>query len=108
RTSHFASVPKPVTSKLVETPARRLIMKNGRKMLDLANRRLARSSPLGDRPVFGAREFEWVERVEAATPLIRGELAEVLREPERIPEFREVSHDQAHLAPEGKWKTFFF
>src|SRR5690606_37374078 len=27
---------------------------------------------------------------------------------ERIPEFREVSHDQAHLAPEGKWKTFFF
>lgn len=93
---------------LRESPMRRLIMKNGRRVLDRANRRLARSSPLGDRPVFDPRAFHWIERVEAATPLIRSELDEVLREPARIPEFRDVSKDQAHLAPEGTWKTFFF
>jgi ornithine lipid ester-linked acyl 2-hydroxylase len=83
-------------------------MRNGRRVLDLANRHLARSSPMGDRPVFDPRDFEWIERVEAASPLIRGELDHVLRDPSRIPEFRQVSKDQAHLAPEGMWKTYFF
>lgn len=83
-------------------------MNNGRRVLDLANRRLARSSPLGDRPVFDPSAFAWVERVEAATPLIRSELAEILREPRRIPEFRDVSKDQAHLTAAGNWRTFFF
>jgi beta-hydroxylase len=58
--------------------------------------------------MFDPSEFPWVAGVEARWRAIRAELDEVMREPEQIPQFSDVSPDQVHLTAYGKWKTFFF
>jgi aspartyl/asparaginyl beta-hydroxylase (cupin superfamily) len=65
---------------------------------------IARSAP--DRPWFEADEFDWVPAVEARTAEIHRELDEVLRGP--IPEFREVSPEQARIVEGAPWKTYIF
>jgi beta-hydroxylase len=78
-----------------------------RGTLERYNRAVARRSVHGDHPFFDPARFEWIPGVEAQWKTIRAELDSVLAR-EAIPQFGEISPDQAHLAEEGKWKTFFF
>jgi beta-hydroxylase len=72
------------------------------------NRFVARWSVHGNRALFDPSRFSWVAGVEAEWRAIRAELEEVLEHPRDIPQFADISPDQVHLAPYGKWKTFFF
>lgn len=65
---------------------------------------IACSAP--DRPWFETEEFGWVPAVEARTAEIRIELDEALRGP--VPEFREVSTEQLHIAEGAPWKAYIF
>jgi beta-hydroxylase len=78
-----------------------------RRTLERYNRAVARRSVHGDHPFFDPARFDWISGVEAQWKTIRAELDSVLAR-ESIPQFGEISPDQAHLAEEGKWKTFFF
>jgi len=70
-------------------------------------RLLVRFSPLPDQPWFDPAEFDWTRPLEDNAGTIRAELERILRHPNRIPSFQEISKDQLNLTQDDRWKTFF-
>ena len=54
-----------------------------------------------------ALAFAWVETLESNWKVIRAELDQVLKTPERIPNFQDISTDQANITRDDKWKSYF-
>ena len=52
-------------------------------------------------------DFPWVARLEAAWQEVRAELDEVLRHRDDLPNFQDISTDQATITDDDRWKTFF-
>ncbi len=75
---------------------------------DFVERKIAESSPDGTRNFFDTEHFPWVTKIEAEWKTIRGELDAVLLNRRQIPNFQDVSQDQARLTQGDDWKTFFF
>lgn len=71
-------------------------------------RLMKRYSLVGDEHFFDTRHFSWVEKVEAATPLIVEELNAVLKHQDAIPNFQDISSEQMLITNDALWKTFFF
>jgi aspartyl/asparaginyl beta-hydroxylase (cupin superfamily) len=61
----------------------------------------------GDRTFFDPSHFKWVEGIENAWQVILTELRKLLEDRDRIPNFQDVSADQAVLTQGTDWKTFF-
>ena len=68
---------------------------------------LTRQSRVGTTPFLDRREFPWTRDLEAGWQAVRAELEEVLRAPERLPSFQEISRDQVNLTRDDRWKTYF-
>lgn len=60
----------------------------------------------GNPPVHGTAAFPWVRGLEAATPAIRAELAQVLMGPARRPRFRQVAPHVRRIARVTDRRTF--
>jgi ornithine lipid ester-linked acyl 2-hydroxylase len=69
---------------------------------------ITRYSPDGRDEFFDPASLPWVAGVEAAYPQIRAELLAVLQHRPQIPNFQDLSTDQAVLTAGDDWKTFFF
>lgn len=69
---------------------------------------MGRYSLVGDKPFFSPTQFPWCTELEANWLTIHQGLDEVLRHRDEIPNSQDISRDQAYLAKEDKWKTFFF
>lgn len=52
--------------------------------------------------------FDWVSRVEDMVPAVQAELDEVLSYRDDLPNFQDISIDQASISNDDGWKTFFF
>src|SRR5690606_14446898 len=87
---------------------KRKAMRLGRRLLDQFGRELAEHSPLGDRPLYDATQFPWIRQLEAQWQAMRRELDAVLDARECVPNFQDISPDQAHLTRGDQWKTYFF
>jgi ornithine lipid ester-linked acyl 2-hydroxylase len=61
----------------------------------------------GERTFFDPAAFPWIERLEAGAREIRAELDALLVHRDLIPNFQEISADQARLTEGDQWKTFF-
>lgn len=59
-------------------------------------------------PFLPLETFDWVERVERAVPAVRAELDLVLSHRDNLPNFQDISIDQASISNDDGWKTFFF
>jgi aspartyl/asparaginyl beta-hydroxylase (cupin superfamily) len=59
-------------------------------------------------PFLPLETFDWVERVEKEVPDVQAELEEVLRHRDDLPNFQDLSVDQASISNDDGWKTFFF
>jgi aspartyl/asparaginyl beta-hydroxylase (cupin superfamily) len=68
---------------------------------------IARSSTVGDAPVYDPKLFPWVAPIEARSEAIREEVARLLAHEAGIPPLAEISPDHRRIAPPGKWKSFF-
>ena len=68
---------------------------------------LIRYSQVGDTPFLEPATFAWVDLLEDNWKLIRAELDQVLKTPERIPNFQDISPDQANITRDEKWKSYF-
>ena len=68
---------------------------------------LIRHSLVGVTPFLPPAAFAWVETLEANWEVIRAELDQVLKTPERIPNFQDISPDQANITRDDKWKSYF-
>lgn len=76
--------------------------------VEAAQRRIARSSLVGDKPIFDNAQFPWVDALEAQAPAIAKELEAVLANPGRLPAFHEISPDVATITQDHQWQTFVF
>ena len=79
----------------------------GKKLRHRVSALVARSSKVGDAPVYDTALFPWVAEVEARWPEIREELEALLAKREAIPPLASISPDHRRIAPPDKWKSFF-
>lgn len=70
--------------------------------------RLVRLTPNGGRTFFSPDEFPWSRLLEQEWGVIRAELDRLLGRVERVPNFQDISPDQAALTQDDRWKTFWF
>jgi len=79
----------------------------GARVLRAAERRLVRSSLVPTTPFLPTDTFDWIAGLEAGWEEIRAELDEVLRFRSDLPNFQDISTDQATITDDDGWKTFF-
>jgi Aspartyl/Asparaginyl beta-hydroxylase len=69
---------------------------------------VASQSPMGNSPVIDARTFEWVERLEKNSDVMRQELVALLGAQKHLPNIQELSPRQTNLSRNDGWKSYFF
>jgi beta-hydroxylase len=79
----------------------------GEAALPPLERWLGRSSLVGDQPFFDNETFPWAKQLEAGWREIRAELDSVLEDQEHLPNFQDISVDQATMTTDDRWKTYF-
>jgi len=67
-----------------------------------------RSSLVPTTPFVPLEEFPWIPELERHWETIRAELDEVLDYREDLPNFQDISVDQASITDDEGWKTYFF
>ena len=85
---------------------RKLVKKNGRRLLQALDRYFGSRSLVGDHPFFEPGQFPAVATLEANWQPIRAELERLLAAREHIPPFHAVSPDQKRISEGDNWKTF--
>lgn len=79
----------------------------GKRLRHRISALIARSSKVGDTPVYDPKLFPWVAGLEARWEEIRDEATRLLAHQDGIPPLAEISPDHRRIAPPGKWKSFF-
>ncbi|HFB65801.1 MAG TPA: aspartyl/asparaginyl beta-hydroxylase domain-containing protein [Aeromonadales bacterium] len=87
---------------------RKTLMKWGKRFLRWSGRFQGRHSLISTTPVIANKEFSWVPQLENAYGDIREELDNLLKHPEDIPAFHQLSPDQKRISKGNNWKTFGF
>ena len=80
----------------------------GEALLRVINRLIARASVLPEQPFYDPAGFPWVRELEANWKVMRRELDDVLTHHQDLPNFQDISTDQAMLTDDDRWKTYFF
>lgn len=80
----------------------------GRDLVWGLDRFYGRASKLGDRPFFDNGDFPWIPAIEADWRKARGELDALLPYAAALPNFQDISKEQARLSQDDGWKTYFF
>ncbi|MBV9660708.1 MAG: aspartyl/asparaginyl beta-hydroxylase domain-containing protein [Acidimicrobiales bacterium] len=80
----------------------------GARALHATERFVLRSSLVPTTPYLPTTTFEWIGRLETEWRAIRAELDEVLAYRDDLPNFQDISVDQASITDDDGWKTFFF
>jgi beta-hydroxylase len=68
---------------------------------------IGRASLVGEKTFFDVEEFPWARHIEDNWQLIRSELERVLEDREHLPNFQDISVDQATITNDDNWKTYF-
>jgi beta-hydroxylase len=79
----------------------------GERVLWRIEKLIARASLVGEATFFEPADFPWTSRVEQGWPQIRAELDRVLEDREALPNFQDISVDQASITNDDNWKTYF-
>src|SRR5436309_2156514 len=80
----------------------------GAALLRLLERLIVRASLVETTPLLSAGHFPWAADLEASWKTIRRELDEVLTYRDDLPNFQDISTDQATITDDDRWKTYFF
>ena len=83
------------------------IFRLGKKMRHRVSAVVARSSYVGDQPLYDPALFPWIAPLEAHAQEIKAELKAILDLRAAIPPLASISPDHRRIAPPGKWKSFF-
>ncbi|MBV8431841.1 MAG: aspartyl/asparaginyl beta-hydroxylase domain-containing protein, partial [Solirubrobacterales bacterium] len=79
----------------------------GAAMLRGFERYVVRSSLVPTTPFLDPADFPWIAPLEAHWEDIRAELDRVLERRDDLPNFQDISTDQATITDDDRWKTFF-
>jgi ornithine lipid ester-linked acyl 2-hydroxylase len=80
----------------------------GARLLHQTERFVLRASTVPTTPFLPLDTFSWISGLEKQTPTIQAELDEVLSYRNDLPNFQDISVDQASITDDDGWKTFFF
>jgi beta-hydroxylase len=80
----------------------------GARVLRLLERWILASSLVPTTPFLSTSTFEWITELEASWSSVRSELDEVLSFRDDLPNFQDISTDQASITNDDGWKTYFF
>lgn len=80
----------------------------GARVLHLTERAVVRSSLVPTTPFLPTETFDWIPALEAEWKTIREELDAVLAFRDQLPNFQDISIDQASITDDDGWKTYFF
>jgi aspartyl/asparaginyl beta-hydroxylase (cupin superfamily) len=80
----------------------------GARLLHTTERFVIRSSLVPTTPFLPTSTFDWIPGLEAEWKVIRDELDEVLSYRDELPNFQDISVDQASITDDDGWKTYFF
>jgi ornithine lipid ester-linked acyl 2-hydroxylase len=70
---------------------------------------IANQSPVGNSSLIDPKNFEWVDRLEKNSHLIKQELVALLQGQEKpLPSIQDVSPRQMSLSADDRWKSYFF
>ena len=69
---------------------------------------VANQSPMGNSSIIDAKAFEWVERLEKNSEVVRQELVALLYGQKHLPNIQEISPRQTNLSLNDGWKSYFF
>jgi beta-hydroxylase len=91
-------------------PNRALAMANeaGAAVLRAVERVVLRFSLVPTTPYLPLEVFPWIPDLEGSWPAIRAELDEILTYRAELPNFQDISLDQASITDGDGWKTYFF
>jgi len=88
------------------TVRRAAILRVGKQSRPLIDGILLRYSEFEDTGFPDPAHFPWVKELESKTDVILAELEQVLSDPDRLPELRNISPDHNRIALD-RWKAFF-
>ncbi len=80
----------------------------GARLLHGVERFVVRSSLVPTTPFLPLDTFDWISELESNWTTIRAELDQVLRYRDDLPNFQDISIDQASITSDDAWKTYFF
>ncbi len=80
----------------------------GAQVLHRAEKWVLDRSLVPTTPFLPLSTFPWTGRMENMAPVVRKELEEVLSHHQDLPNFQDISIDQASISNDDGWKTFFF
>lgn len=83
-------------------------IETGVKVLHAAEWAMLRTSRVPTTPFQATDGFGWIVELERNWKEIRAELDEVLTYRDDLPNFQDISVDQASITDDDGWKTFFF
>jgi beta-hydroxylase len=86
---------------------KQLVLTYGEVLVRQLEDQIARKSLVPNRPFLDTDQFAWVQLLEANWLTIRQELDAVLQQIDRLPNFQEISTDQASITQDDRWKTYF-
>lgn len=85
-----------------------LIYNVGAKLLQKYEQLIPRYSPIGNTPFFESEQFDWTAELEANWQPIQQELDVILQQANELPNFQDISPDQAYnISKDSLWKTYF-
>jgi ornithine lipid ester-linked acyl 2-hydroxylase len=83
------------------------VMKSGVRLIRGVERIIARTSLVGTAPFLPPEAFPWTRQLETNWISIRAELDRLLVRHRDLPNFQDISVDQAGLTNDDRWKTYF-
>ncbi len=94
------------TRKRLGERRRKLVKRYGRRALRRITAWLDGRATVPKQPFHDTADFPWVPELEAATPVIRAELEQVVKHWEAWPRVQELQQDQTIKAGDGGWRSF--
>ncbi len=101
-------VPIPTASSYRVRGLRKYIIKGGKHLLRAFSKFQARHSLLPTTPFIDNSVFPWVPALEAKSSEVQAELEQLLKRPDDIPAFHQLSPDQKRISKGRNWTTFPF
>lgn len=95
--------PRPAREVAVE-----LANQAGARLLHLVERFVIASSSVPTTPFLPLETFEWIPVLESGWRTLRAELDGILSYRDDLPNFQDISVDQASITADDGWKTYFF
>lgn len=85
-----------------------IIYKIGFNLIQKYEQLIPKYSRIGDSPFFETEQFPWTTELESNWHLIRQELDKILEHTTELPNFQDISPDQAYsTTKDNLWKTYF-